>query len=108
MKLHLRPRLQAPAPSPRIAKIFTLLTSVTNPTTTPTLTLPPTPTPSPSPVPLGLDQDELMAGMRDMGLMLSNDEFLAFFHELDKDDDGTISCDEFTTAITGEWLVVSG
>ena len=42
-----------------------------------------------------------MAGMRDMGLMLSNDEFLAFFHELDKDDDGTISCDEFTTAITG-------
>ena len=45
-----------------------------------------------------------MAGMKDMGLLLTDDEFFAFFHELDADGDGAITSQEFCTAIGADDL----
>ena len=47
-----------------------------------------------------VDLQELVGGMKEMGLNLSDDEFLAFFHDLDANGDGAITRKEFTDAIT--------
>ena len=60
-----------------------------------------TPTRAPcTPCATDVDLQELVGGMKEMGLNLSDDEFLAFFHDLDANGDGAITRKEFTDAIT--------
>ena len=47
-----------------------------------------------------VDLQELMEGLSDMGMKLTDEEFLAFFNDLDKNNDQKLTREEFVGAIT--------
>ena len=49
-----------------------------------------------------VDLQELMEGLSDMGMKLTDEEFLAFFNDLDKNNDQKLTREEFVGAITEE------